>query len=275
MNQGMKRFIYSILSMIAIGSLSGCGYREKNITVDTKEIDINTTIKTPYKGDTLIGKFNGIDIDTLISEPIGTVTGFNYNWRVYTKNGTVKDLILENKTIDVRFIREGDLDGNGTEEWGFMHEWETSNWTFYDLYTFNNGEWQRMIEPLRIFKPHFAIYNRFGKDTYEDIIQKSNKGGFIKAKFSAIRNDNFVIVDTLIKVNPLFKKEKVQELTDYAEPFPIDVIKEGIYHNGGKESQKNISIKDLIREWEFERDIENTFKFNPDRLIQKREKGIL
>lgn len=202
----MKRFIYSILSVIAFGSLSGCGYLEKNSTVDTKEIDINTTMKTPYVSDTLIGKFNGIDIDTLISEPIGNVTGFNYNWRLYTKNGTVKDLILENETIDVRFVREGDLDGNGTDEWGFMHERETSNWTLYDLYTFNNGEWQRMIEPQSIFKFHFENNDRYGNLIYEDIIQKSNKEGFIKAKFSDLRNDDFVIVDTLIKVNHLLKK---------------------------------------------------------------------
>lgn len=198
-----KRFFHIILICFIFSSMSNCGYREKNSTVDTKEIDINTTMKTPYKGDTLIGKFNGINIDTLISEPIGTVTGFNYNWRVYTKKGTVKDLIIENETIDVRFVKEGDLDGNGSDEWGFIHELETSNWSLYDLYTFNNGEWQRMIEPIRIFKFHFENNPQYGNLIYEDIIQKSNKKGFLKAKFSDIRNDDFIIVDTLLQIKPL------------------------------------------------------------------------
>ena len=46
--------------------------------------------------------------------------GFHYKWRVFTKNKTVKDLILENKTIGIHFIYEGDLDGNGTDEWAML-----------------------------------------------------------------------------------------------------------------------------------------------------------
>ncbi len=39
--------------------------------------------------DTLVGRFNGIDIDTLICEPIDSMNpnykGFHYKWRVFTK----------------------------------------------------------------------------------------------------------------------------------------------------------------------------------------------
>ncbi len=81
--------------------------------------------------DTLIANFNGLEIDTLICEPMDSMNpdyrGFHYKWRVFTKNKTVKDLILENKTIGIHFVYEGDLDGNGTEEWGYVTEWPTSN----------------------------------------------------------------------------------------------------------------------------------------------------
>ena len=78
--------------------------------------------------DTLIGNFNGIDIDTLIAEPMDSLNpnykGFHYKWRVFTKNKSVKGLILENKTIGINLVYEGDLGGNGTEERGYVPEWE-------------------------------------------------------------------------------------------------------------------------------------------------------
>ena len=65
------------------------------------------------------------------------------------------------------------------------------------------------------------------------------------------------------------------ELTDYGEPFPIDVVKECIYYNEGKEPQKNLSLNDLFGEWEFERDIKVTFKFNPDMTYTETREGYL
>lgn len=121
--------------------------------------------------DTLIGRFNGIDIDTLICEPIDSLSpieygrygGCHYEWRVYSTNGTVKDLIVGN-TIGINFLKEGDLDGNGTEEWG------------YHSFTNINGEWQHIIEPTPIWIPHLdqqdSIYYTIRK---EDILQPSEK----------------------------------------------------------------------------------------------------
>lgn len=159
--------------------------------------------------DTLIGKFNGIDIDTLICEPMDSINsyykGFHYKWRVFTKNKTVKDLIIENKTIGIHFVKEGDLDGNGTEEWGYVTEWVTSNWMCYHAFTNVNGEWQHIIEPTPIWLPHItpqdSLYYAIKK---EDILQPSKTTNILKAKFSDVRNngEDFLIIDTLIQINP-------------------------------------------------------------------------
>ena len=79
--------------------------------------------------ETLIGKFDGLHINTLIAEPFGDraksigpndiYAGEFYNWRVYPKNGTVKELKIEDSTIGIKFVEEGDLDGDGQDEWGF------------------------------------------------------------------------------------------------------------------------------------------------------------
>lgn len=162
--------------------------------------------------DTLIGKFNGIDIDTLICKPIDSYSSLeddlfgskHFTWKVYTTNGTVKDLIVDN-TIGIDFIKEGDLDGNGTEEWGYVTQWPTSQWMCYHAFTNINGEWQHIIEPTPIWLPHLdpqdSIYYTIKE---EDILQPSEKSEFIKVKFSDVRNngEDFLLIDTLIQINP-------------------------------------------------------------------------
>ena len=32
--------------------------------------------------------------------------GWYFKWKVFTKNGSVKDLILDNKTIGIHFVKE-------------------------------------------------------------------------------------------------------------------------------------------------------------------------
>ena len=66
--------------------------------------------------DTIIGNFEGTDIDTLIAEPIDTTIDRSlWNWRIYGKSNAIDTLILSQRFI-VRLIQEGDLDGNGTDE---------------------------------------------------------------------------------------------------------------------------------------------------------------
>lgn len=180
--------------------LCACEREGKHQTTDLEYI-------AQYR-DTLIGRFDGIDIDTLICEPMDSLNpnykGFHYRWRVFTKNKTVKDLILENKTIGIHFVYEGDLDGNGTDEWGYVTEWETSNWMCYHAFTNKRGKWEHIIEPTNIWLPHLdpqdSISYRISK---EDILQPSEDSGFLKVKFSDVRNngEDFLIVDTLIMLN--------------------------------------------------------------------------
>lgn len=158
--------------------------------------------------DTLIANFNGLEIDTLICEPMDSINpdykGFHYKWRVFTKNNSVKPLIIDHKTIGIHFVYEGDLDGNGTDEWGYVTEWETSNWMCYHAFTNVNGEWQHIIEPTSIWLPHLdpqdSLSYRISK---EDILQSSEDSGFLKVKFSDVRNngEDFLIIDTLIMLN--------------------------------------------------------------------------
>lgn len=182
---------------------------------DTELSNISTTFKdsilidtlAQYR-DTLVGRFNGVDIDTLIAEPLLSEIdygNFHFKWQVMAKNNTVKPLMISN-TIGIHFVREGDLDGNGTDEWGYVTEWPWSCWMFYHAFTNVSGEWQLLIEPTSIWLPHIDPQDSiYGFYTEEDLIQSSDNSEFLRVKFSDIRNDggDFLLIDTLIRINPI------------------------------------------------------------------------
>lgn len=194
-------YLLAILTLMVVA----CASKEKSETVKFDAL-------AEYR-DTLIGKFDGINIDTLIVEPIGDKTvsdephdiysGWYYNWRVFTKNGTIDELKFENKTTGIKFVSEGDVDGDGKDEWGFVTEWPTSNWMAYNLYHNDNGKWELLIEPTQIWLPHLdSSDDIYGGHTAQDLIQKSDKPGFLKVKFSDVRNEggDFLLIDTLIQI---------------------------------------------------------------------------
>lgn len=194
----MKHLPFCLISFILLCAF-GCDNKHKSVESDPM---------TQYS-DTLIGNFNGKEIDTLICEPMDFITadykGLHFKWRVFTKNSTVKPLILDNKTIGIHFVKEGDLDGNGTDEWRYVTEWATSNWMAYHAFTNINGEWQHIIEPTIIWLPHLDPQDNIDYTIKkEDILQSSEKADFLKVKFSDVRNngEDFLIIDTLIRINP-------------------------------------------------------------------------
>ncbi|GEM_PF-1370961 len=197
----MKKLIYFAILIFAVA----CGSKTQHIS---PRVDDSLA---QYR-DTLIGRFNGIDIDTLICEPIDSLSpmtdewfgGKHFQWRVYTTNGTVKDLIIGN-TERIDFIKEGDLDGNDTEEWGYVSQYPTSQWENYHSFTAINKEWKPLIDPTPIWESHIDITGATeGTITYDDIAKPSHKKGYgyVDIKFSDIRNngEDFLLIDTVFQV---------------------------------------------------------------------------
>ena len=188
-----------MLLFIEIG-LFGCS-NVGNIRSSNEECQLDSLVQ--YR-DTIVGKFNGIDTDTLICEPVGKLIKddlfgeFYTEWRVYTAKGTVEELKIGN-TIGIEFVKEGDLDGNKTEEWGFLTQWPTSSWTVYELFTYDEGKWKLMVEPIRIWRDH--LETSFSES---DIAQPSDKKGFIRIKTSDVIDEvtNWIVVDTIVPITP-------------------------------------------------------------------------
>ncbi len=154
--------------------------------------------------DTIVGNFCGSQIDTLICEPLDSISdpsyrGFHYRWRVFAKNKSVNDLLLGN-TIGIHFVKEGDLDGDGADEWGYVTEWETSNWMMYQVYTYEDKKPQLLYEPLPIYLFHIEPESDSFVSAKTDIAAKSNHPGMVNVKFSDVRNDgeDFLLIDTIV-----------------------------------------------------------------------------
>lgn len=202
-NQDSSNFGFDSTRMNDIDS----AYSQSESIDETVLTDELIKALAPYR-DTLIGKFNGKEIDTLIAEPIpeslvkrdsdtlDVFAGHYYRWKVYTTKGTVKTLFLDG-TISVKFVKEGDLDGNGTNEWGYLHDWPMGTWTGYQVFTCVDGEWIDFIG-THVWMGHLD------ETPIEKIVQPSKDKRFIKVKFSDIRNDgrDFLLIDTLFQVDP-------------------------------------------------------------------------
>lgn len=197
----MKKLPIFLLSaiLLLIVSCKNTPTSGKAIVEDTDTILADTASVPKVFGDTLIGLFNGKNIDTLISEPLPPeAEGFPIErWRVYTKNHTVKDLTV-NYTTELHFVDEGDLNGDGCQEWGFLTAWHTSNWMGYYVYTYVDGEWKQLIGRLPIYLPHLWCMN-----SIDDIVCPTTDRKSVKIKYSGREPDSiegFPLNDTIIRI---------------------------------------------------------------------------
>lgn len=139
--------------------------------------------------DSLIGKFNGIDIDTLIAEPIDTTKArARWDWIIYSKQNSVDTLIITQR-FSVKMIQEGDLDGNGTDEVGIRREVEQGTWDSYFIYSYNNGKWQYLINSIWTYSPHFYEELNNGND----VAERTDNPNIIKVRFKLHINGEIVI----------------------------------------------------------------------------------
>lgn len=95
------------------------------------------------------GNFTGTGIDRLYIEEHSSYDWQNeeYHWVVRSSNPNIPELILrDNWTPSLTF--EGDLDGNGIDEFGVLATWKSSACRCYYIYTLVDGKWYYLIKPM-------------------------------------------------------------------------------------------------------------------------------
>lgn len=211
----MKNLFFTIFVFAVL--VLGCDKVSHNISAHSTKSQVSIPPETSRADDTarfydyrdtIVGNFSGTQIDTLTAEPMGFTyddffeMNFCDQWRVYSFNGSVKDVIVDG-TISIHFVPEGDLDGDGRDEWGYITDWSTSNWMTYQVYTYDRqGNGQLLYNPLSIWLGHIKESPQDEGIDREDIVRKSKIRNTVNVKFSDVRNDgaDFLIIDTVVPI---------------------------------------------------------------------------
>lgn len=107
------------------------------------------SVKAHNEQDTIIGNFTGQGLDTLYVEDVSTYNneeGLQSKFFMTSPNKKIPKVELYGCSwATPKLVNEGDLDGNGTCEVGYLHTWVTSQWRYYRIFSLVGNEWRYLI----------------------------------------------------------------------------------------------------------------------------------
>lgn len=110
------------------------------------------TIDAHDEQDAIVGNFTGKGIDILYVEKVVEDSGslsIRHGCRYYiaSPNKHIPKIEIQGTNVaPPKLVNEGDLDGNGTCEVGYLDTWDCSQWRYYRIFTLRNGEWRNLID---------------------------------------------------------------------------------------------------------------------------------
>ena len=179
------------------------------------------SVKGHEEKDTIIGNFTGNGIDTLYVE---RVVDCNCNlekaycegehiahemddelvkyYLTSTNPALGKVELFGYALLAPRLVNEGDLDGNGTCEVGYLPVWPHSQWRTYYLFTFRDGKWKYLIAPDADLKGENGGEGLLEtgfllRESGCEVASASGKKGLVRIKYQT-QGMNSLIKDTLV-----------------------------------------------------------------------------
>ncbi len=149
--------------------------------------------------DTIFGRFNGRNIDTLHIETRKVKSGDTTKTVEYyavSSRKTMPEVKLKGTPHRApKLVYEGDLDGNGTDEWGYLATGVSSQWRTYSVFTLQKGRWCYLVKSNRLETTDW--FRCSGKE----VVEKGGKKGFVKINYGFATSENSKILDTIVKVS--------------------------------------------------------------------------
>lgn len=141
-----------------------------------------------HKEETKIaGNFTGYGIDTLyvVMEYKDREKDSTYQWydacRYYLKSKSRKLPVIElfGGYGDPMLVFEGDVDGDGKDEWGYLHTWINSQWRYYRIYNYDNKtkKWRFLYKGELLSTPEKLRASGL------EIVEKGPRKGLIKINY--------------------------------------------------------------------------------------------
>lgn len=144
--------------------------------------------------DTIVGNFSGHGIDTIyvVTELASENSEVRRYWAVCSNLKIPKLELWGHKWFQPKLVFEGDLDGNGTDEWGYLHTWLNSQWRTYRVYTLVGKEWRFLTNDFELLEtPEY-----FRASGYE-VIEPGPDKGTVKIHYGSF-GAKCEIIDTIV-----------------------------------------------------------------------------
>ncbi len=187
----MKQLFIISLCVLALAS---CNYKPDTVDSSADDSVLNSIIDEMEdppclnsvaghdERDTIVGNFTGRGLDTLYvvqSEPDTTQYWEEaISYYAVSNNKKIPPMRLYGHVrVAPHIVFEGDLDGNGTDEWGYLHTWMSSQWRYYRVFTLVNGEWRYLVESDKLDTPEWF------RCSGQEVIEPAGKPGFVKIHY--------------------------------------------------------------------------------------------
>lgn len=166
------------------------------------------TIDAHDEQDAIVGNFTGKGIDVLyvekVVEDFGLLSiGHGCRYFIASPNKNIPKIeIYGINFAPPKLVNEGDLDGNGTCEVGYLPTWDCSTWRTYSIFTFRNGEWRNLIDGDYLYT--CGIFRQSGFEVAEPGLAK----GTVLVHYLNDLDQEYV-KDTIVK--PTFSRTDVDD----------------------------------------------------------------
>jgi len=148
----------------------------------------------------IVGNFTGSSIDTLYveetyndDESIPYEDRFKYHLR--SNNPVLANMELFGCAWNTPLlVFEGDVDGDGKDEWGYLHTWMTSQWRQYRIYNYDSKTktWRHLYYGDLLDTPEYV------RSSGVDLVEKGPCPGLIKINYGTWMPE-YELRDTIVK----------------------------------------------------------------------------
>ncbi len=148
------------------------------------------SVKGHIEESVITGNFTGLGIDTIyvVEEEIDSINNMYDRYRFYAKSNNPELPTIEMSGCGYAtplLVYEGDLDGDGKDEWGYLHTWLNSQWRQYRVYNYDSGrkEWRFLYYDTDSDEQHLLSTPEYVRASGVDIVEKGPKPGLIKINY--------------------------------------------------------------------------------------------
>lgn len=181
-------------------------FPQRKVGLNQEEIieTYGNSVKGHAEKDTIVGNFSGNSIDTLyVSIKIDMNAEREDRVKYFTESNNPALPTIELYgclEIQPKLVYEGDVDGDGKDEWGYLHTWENSQWRYYRIYNYDNSrkEWRFLYYDAGCEGLSLLDTPEYVRSSGVDIVEKGPAPGLIKINYG-IGNAQCELRDTIVR----------------------------------------------------------------------------